>query len=228
VDDAAQFSEINRVSLLGAAVKGCVPTVQIRFGVDLHEVHIHATEVGWCAAFGHAGNPPLANMETAVAAVASEGGRDVRGNFLRDRSFLRELPLLIPCGVPLDQARIDYGAPWAAAIETQIETCAVFVPVMSDHARRAPWVTREVDLAQELDKPIMPLLLAGRRFLRLRDLQDEDVTDGQLPGDGFVVSLRRHTAAAESPALMETSYGRRPSLAGWVTAWGSNSFGQSA
>jgi TIR domain len=96
---------------------------------------------------------------------------------------------------------IDYGSQWSAVIEQQIVTCAIFVPVMTPRAREAPWVNREVDLAQEIGLPILPLLLEGRPFLALRDLQHEDVTDGRMPSDRFVGrlhdltgTLRRATA----------------------------------
>ncbi len=84
---------------------------------------------------------------------------------------------------------IDYGSRWSMVIEKQIETCAVFVPVMTESSREAPWVNREIDLAQELGKPILPLLLSGRRFLSLRDVQDEEVVGGRLPSSRFVQRL---------------------------------------
>lgn len=86
---------------------------------------------------------------------------------------------------------INGGAEWMSTFERQIEACAVFVPIMSDHSRAAPWVLREIDLAQELGKPVLPLLLSGRRFLSLRDIQDEDVSDGQLPSIGWIQRLRK-------------------------------------
>ena len=68
---------------------------------------------------------------------------------------------------------IEYGEAWKHQITTHIETCGAFLVVMSPHARAAPWVGREIESsAQEIGKPIVPLLLNGRRFLELRDLQD--------------------------------------------------------
>jgi hypothetical protein len=93
---------------------------------------------------------------------------------------------------------IDGGAEWMSLLERQIETCAVFVPVMSDHSRAAAWVLREIDLAQELGKPIAPLLLGGRRFLSLRNLQDEDVSDGQLPSVAWIQRMRTLTGLPPS------------------------------
>jgi hypothetical protein len=89
---------------------------------------------------------------------------------------------------------IDYGSRWEHEIESKVEGCRILIPVMSDHSRVAPWVTREIDLAQELNKPILPLLLSGRRFMRLRDLQDEDVTGGRMPSTKFIAALRSQPA----------------------------------
>jgi TIR domain/Regulator of chromosome condensation (RCC1) repeat len=93
---------------------------------------------------------------------------------------------------------IDKGADWARILEKQIETCAVLVPVMSENSRLASWVAREIDFAQELGKPIAPLLLGGRRFLSLRNLQDENVSDGQLPSIGWIQWLRQLTGLPPS------------------------------
>ena len=93
---------------------------------------------------------------------------------------------------------IDGGAEWMNVLERQIETCAVFVPIMSDHSRAAAWVLREINLAEELGKPIAPLLLGGRRFLSLRNIQDEDVSDGQLPSVGWIQRLRTLTGLPPS------------------------------
>jgi hypothetical protein len=85
---------------------------------------------------------------------------------------------------------IDYGTQWADVIETKIESCGVFVPVMTSSSRDAVWVGREIDLAQELGKRILPLLLDGRPFLRLRELQYEDVRGARMPSDRFIAALR--------------------------------------
>jgi hypothetical protein len=93
---------------------------------------------------------------------------------------------------------IEHGARWKQTIEERINTCVAFVPVMSENSRAAAWVAREIDLAQELLKPILPIRLSGRRFIELRDIQSEDVVDGGLPGPDFVAQLRAITAAASN------------------------------
>ncbi len=85
---------------------------------------------------------------------------------------------------------IEHGARWKNSIEERITTCVAFVPVMSESSRAAAWVGREIDLAQELRKPILPLRLGGRRFFELRDIQSEDIADGGLPGPEFIARLR--------------------------------------
>lgn len=125
---------------------------------------------------------------------------------------------------------IDGGAEWMSVLERQIEACAVFVPIMSDHSRAAAWVLREIDLAQELGKPIAPLLLGGRRFLSLRDIQDEDVSDGQLPGVEWIQRLRTLTGLPRSASeprkpivfLDPADVGPLWYSAGQVVAWKEN------
>ena len=92
---------------------------------------------------------------------------------------------------------IEHGAKWKQTIEDRINTCVAFVPVMSENSRAAAWVAREIDLAQELLKPILPILLSGRRFIELRDIQSEDVVDGSLPGPDFVARLNAIVATAD-------------------------------
>jgi hypothetical protein len=134
---------------------------------------------------------------------------------------------------------IDYGAQWPGAIEKNIEDCAVFVPVLSSHSRASSWVTREILLAQNLDKPIFPLLLEGRRFLELLDIQDEVVRDGRMPDERWIMQIGRLIGTARGAAPLEptkpspTQTPVSPTLSspsalvsGRVVAWGDNSSGQ--
>jgi hypothetical protein len=85
---------------------------------------------------------------------------------------------------------VSVGARWVREIERQILDCAAFVPVMSERSRDANWVDREIDLAEEQQKPIAPLLLTGRPFFRLRHLQYEDVRAGNMPSGEFLAGVR--------------------------------------
>jgi hypothetical protein len=96
-------------------------------------------------------------------------------------------------GIPvwIDEA-LQPGTPtWVRVVEREIENCQAFLLVMSSNSSESSWVDRELDLAQELGKPILPLLLSGRRFMRIRDMQTEVVTDSAMPSNGFLSELRR-------------------------------------
>jgi hypothetical protein len=98
---------------------------------------------------------------------------------------------LAAAGIPawMDH-KIRLGSEWAFEIETQIRECGVFVPVMSANSATSTWVDREVDFAQELRKPIVPLALDGVVPLRLRGYQYESVADGRMPTPAFIETLR--------------------------------------
>jgi outer membrane protein assembly factor BamB len=97
---------------------------------------------------------------------------------------------------------IDYGSQWSATIATQLDGCAVFVPVMSPRSRRSAWVRKEILYAQENSKTILPLLLDGSRFLELIDVQDEAVPDGRLPSARFIDRIRT-LVGQERPVQVE-------------------------
>jgi hypothetical protein len=100
---------------------------------------------------------------------------------------------------------------WVKSIEVAIEGASAVVPVMSTESDGSVWVDRELDLAQELRKPIVPLLLSGRCFLRLRDRQYADVTGGQMPGGDFILQLT--TPAPEVPRPVGVAPPTHPGLA---------------
>jgi WD40 repeat protein len=90
------------------------------------------------------------------------------------------------------------GDRWHALIQQKINDCGAFIVVMTPAADASPWVNREIAEAEQAGKPIYPLLLLGRAFFRLGDLQYDDVTDGQLPSRGFVTRLQRHGSVTRS------------------------------
>lgn len=85
--------------------------------------------------------------------------------------------------------RIDYGERWWQVIVQAIRECAAFVVVMSPDSEASEWVHREVRLAQREQKRVMPLLLRGKEFPLLIDLDYVDVTDEQLPPPDFYERL---------------------------------------
>jgi hypothetical protein len=95
---------------------------------------------------------------------------------------------------------IPPGYLWNRWISEQIDACAAVVVVMTPHAHESRWVNREIIYAQEADKPILPLLLVpGRKFFSLIDLQYEDVTGARMPGEAFLARLRAVIAPDPTP-----------------------------
>jgi hypothetical protein len=81
--------------------------------------------------------------------------------------------------------KIDYGDQWTREIEENLKKCQVFLLVMSPSSKESDWVQRELTFAQDLKKPIFPLLLAGERWFQVINIQMTDVQGGKLPPDIF-------------------------------------------
>jgi hypothetical protein len=89
-------------------------------------------------------------------------------------------------------SEIVSGDRWHQLIQRQVDTRGAFAVVMTPAAEESRWVNLEVQRAEEERKPILPLLLAGRAFFRLADLQYDDVRGGRMPGPPFLDRLRGH------------------------------------
>jgi hypothetical protein len=114
--------------------------------------------------------------------------------------------------------RIDYGTDWPDVIEEHLEQSAVFLLVMSPRSKRSHWVNCELTRAIELDKPIFPLLLEGRRWLQVATKQSVDVVGGKLPEARFFNALQRYFPTAEATAdtisVQEAAKNKLPKFAG--------------
>jgi tetratricopeptide (TPR) repeat protein len=105
----------------------------------------------------------------------------------KDQAYVNKLvDALIKHELPwwLDN-KIDYGDKWTREIEENLKKCQVFLLVMSPSSKESDWVQRELIFAQQLKKPIFPLLLAGERWFQVIDIQMTDVQEGKLPPDNF-------------------------------------------
>lgn len=104
------------------------------------------------------------------------------------------IPFLEAVGIPVWADRnLDYGDSWASVIRQQVDTCDVFMLVMTPEAEESPWVTREILRAELKGRPIIPLLLSGEPFFRLADLHHEDVRGGRMPTSNLIARLRKLT-----------------------------------
>jgi hypothetical protein len=95
---------------------------------------------------------------------------------------------------------IPTGERWESVLRDRVESAALLVVVMSPAAAESEWVEQEVRLAQTLDIPILPLLLAGEVILGLDAVQYEPVLDGRLPSDALVGRLPHDQGSAERVA----------------------------
>src|SRR5260370_20250430 len=86
----------------------------------------------------------------------------------------------------IDRQAIPGGASWSAAIVRGIQHCTVFAVLGSAQAYASPNVQRELNLAVEENKPLLPLLieqtaappevryaLAGRQWIELLERSEE-------------------------------------------------------
>ena len=92
--------------------------------------------------------------------------------------FVRYLRALLEhegFGVWVDEARLTPSAKWWKSIEQNIETCSVFIVVMSPDAEESDWVEREILLAEKLKRPIFPILLGTAEGARSIPRQHLDV-----------------------------------------------------
>src|SRR5262245_30142974 len=73
---------------------------------------------------------------------------------------------------------IVVGERWKRIIPERIDSCAAFVVVMSPAAADSEWVSLEITQAKKTGRPIFPLLLDGKIFFELSNIQYEDVRRG--------------------------------------------------
>ena len=87
--------------------------------------------------------------------------------------------------------RIDYGDLWWRTIVANIRSCIAIVVVMTPNSEHSKWVEREVMFADNLGKPIFPLLRDGEGFPLLIGVQHHDVRDKRMPPSSFITSLTK-------------------------------------
>jgi hypothetical protein len=117
--------------------------------------------------------------------------------------------------------QIEPSDDWWKSIVTALKTCGAFIVIMTPEADASDWVQREVTIADQLKKPMFPLLLEGNAnllesqnwsiFVRT---QYEDVRGGKLPPQDFLTKLagkvKRKTGYGENLAV-ELPPSSRPS-----------------
>ena len=124
-----------------------------------------------------------------------------------DRVFVEQLcGALRAAGVPCwFDLSIPTGARWDEELRGRVDGAAALVVVMSPTGETSPWIRLEVGRALYRGVPVYPILLDGRRFDWLADLQYEMLRPGQvLPSNDLVERLR---AAVAVPACQRQPAG---------------------
>ena len=98
--------------------------------------------------------------------------------------------------------RADHGAHWLDVVSEALEASSAVIVIVSTAAANSAWITREVLLARQFEKPLVPLRLDGISLPLLEGAESAEVTNGQLPNQAFfdqlatlVPGLRRYGMA---------------------------------
>ncbi|MBE2271177.1 MAG: SUMF1/EgtB/PvdO family nonheme iron enzyme [Anaerolinea sp.] len=80
----------------------------------------------------------------------------------------------------MDETKLVPSERWWPTIERNIITCKAFIVIMSPNSKESDWVEREILVAEDSDhrKPIFPVLLEGKAWSRLGNVQYEDMRAG--------------------------------------------------
>lgn len=96
--------------------------------------------------------------------------------------------------------RIEYGDVWTRVIQENLERCQAMILIMTANAYNSEWVQNELAFAQQIRKPILPLLLEGRSWLSLASTQHADVQGGKMPPESFYERVKRHLGRSKVTA----------------------------
>jgi len=97
----------------------------------------------------------------------------------------------------VDVEGLGAGTHWRTRLHEQIKSCDAYLLIVSRNSKSSKWVQEELDVAQELNKPVFPLRLDKTKpFFGIKTIQYEDIRGGKLPSESFyqrlaVVTLRQ-------------------------------------
>jgi hypothetical protein len=101
----------------------------------------------------------------------------------------------------IDRSGIDGGQAWRKEIVAAIDASDVFVIALSEASTKSKMVIQELNYADEVHKPIVPLVLAAVKLpadmaLQLAGLQRIDCTDVTAGAKALVGSLSKRKGRA--------------------------------
>jgi len=93
--------------------------------------------------------------------------------------------------------RVEHHQQWHVAIERGVKDADIVVVIMSPTSQASRLVQREVALAKENGRTIVPMLLEGSNWFA--NLSSVNVTDKQLPPDDFFKNLAKYITPTALP-----------------------------
>jgi hypothetical protein len=108
-----------------------------------------------------------------------------------DKAYVRQLVIHLrshDLSVWFDE-QIPYGDRFDRTIAQRIDWCSAFVLVMTPASYESSWIAREVARAEQRQRVIVPLLLAGDVHFRVNHINFVDVSGGRLPGPELIARL---------------------------------------
>jgi hypothetical protein len=125
----------------------------------------------------------------------------------------------------IDKMDLHAGTQWRERITQGVQECTVFVPVVSPESLESEWASREVSMAIQYDKPILPLLYRPAQLPeRLSRYQYINFRRGSYEQNlaDLVAQLARHGVAFHAVGPEEIARRDRDRLLGTKprTRWG--------
>lgn len=110
----------------------------------------------------------------------------------RDSGFVQQLRVYLDQEeiLPWTDNQLDVGDSWQEMIVNRIHRCNAFLLVMTPSSRQSTFVSKEIAIAREDGKRILPVLIEGEVFEELNDLQFVDLRKPAWPNYRFVEKLR--------------------------------------
>jgi hypothetical protein len=155
----------------------------------------------------------------------------------RDQEFVTRLASDLDAqvtGVWFDQSTIQVGENWHDEIMEGIRDCKAFILVLSPDAAESRYVREELTKAQELRKPIFPILYRTAPWKDeiaslVKDVQTLDLRSGSYTDNFYKLVDGLIEAGAIRPASYEKPFLRQPTkpgmkmvfgkALGWAGAW---------